>query len=192
MTNLLSDVRKILKIKASREVQKSTGNFVPTVKKNYGVSTSVLNDLANRFKNGGFELVEALWKSCIYEEQLLAAKILGKICKENPDRTINFIKNNINGITDWAVCDTLATQGIRKIAKEKQKELFELSRKCVLSKNFWHRRFGLVLLINFAKDKKTKKNIESILRKVENDKEPYVKKAVVWLKSKLEKIKSIN
>ena len=185
MTNLLSDVRNILKTKASRETQKSIGKFVPTVKESYGVKTPILNNLAHRFKNGGFELVEALWKSCIYEEQLLAAKILGEICKENPDRTINFIKNNINGITDWAVCDTLATQGIRKIAKEKQKELFELSRKCVLSKNFWQRRFGLVLLINFAKDKKTKENIESILRKVENDKEPYIKKAAAWLKNKL-------
>jgi len=42
-----------------------------------------------------------------------------------------------------------------------------------------------VLLINFTKDKNVKKDIEAILVKVKNDREPYVKKAITWLKSKL-------
>jgi len=63
--------------------------------------------------------------------------------------------------------------------------LFKLSGRYVLSKNFWQRRFGVVLLINFTKDKNVKKDIEAILVKVKNDREPYVKKAITWLKSKL-------
>jgi len=40
-------------------------------------------------------------------------------------------------------------------------------------------------LINFAKEKSLRKDIESIIKSVENDKEYYVKKAVKWIKRKL-------
>jgi len=86
---------------------------------------------------------------------------------------------------DWAVCDTLATQGIRSITEIKQKEIFELSRKLMKSTNPWKRRFEIVLLINFKKEKSLRKEIEAIIKQVENDKEYYVKKAIDWIKRSL-------
>ena len=181
----LREIQKILKNKSSKKTKVSTQKFNPSSQRIYGVKVPVLNEIAKKIKGDDFELVEKLWESGAFEEKLLAAKILGRICKKDPDKTLKIIKKMVPGISDWGVCDTLATQGIRKIAQEKQKELFELSRKHVLSKNFWQRRFGLVLLINFAQNKHSKKDIKDILRKVENDKEPYIKKAITWLKSKL-------
>ncbi|MCK4326316.1 DNA alkylation repair protein, partial [bacterium] len=83
------------------------------------------------------------------------------------------------------VCDTLATQGIRKIVELKQKEIFEISKELIKSKNLWQRRFALVLLINFTKDKNLRKEIEKILKNVKDDKEHYTKRAIIWLKNEL-------
>ena len=181
------EIRKILKRKASRKAKESFQKFIPSAQKVYGVRVPVLNKIAKNIKDADFDLIEKLWKSGILEEKLLAAKILGKICKTDADRTLGLIKKFSKDISDWAVCDTLASQGIKKIVQIKQKEIFELSEKLVLSKNFWQRRFGLVLLINFVKDKNLRKDIEKILKKVEQDKEYYVKKAIIWLKKELQK-----
>ena len=115
----------------------------------------------------------------------MAAKILGKICKKDPEKTLRLVEKFSKEISDWVVCDTLATQGIRKIAKIRQKDIFSLSQRLVVSKDFWQRRLGLVILINFMKEKKLQKEIKDILRKAKEDKEYYVKKAVIWLKSRL-------
>lgn len=80
------------------------------------------NEIANRLENNSFAIVEALFNSGIYEEQILAVKILGKICKNDPIKSLNLIKRFTKKISDWAVCDTLATQGIRKIAKIQKKK----------------------------------------------------------------------
>jgi 3-methyladenine DNA glycosylase AlkD len=181
----LVEIRKILKNKSSKKDRESTLQFAPTVKKQYGVKVVVLNELVKRIREPDFELVEKLWKSGNYEERLLASKILGKICKTNPTKTLKLIQKFSKDISDWVVCDTLATQGIRKIISLKQKEIFEISKKLVKSKDLWQRRFALVLLINFAKDKSFRQKIEEILEKVKDDKEPYVKKAIIWLKNEL-------
>jgi 3-methyladenine DNA glycosylase AlkD len=185
MTKELIEIQKILKAKSNEKVKKSFEKFIPSNQKVYGVKVPQLNELAKRFKGGGFELVEELWKAGAFEEKLLASKILGKICKKDPERTLKFVKRFSKEIKDWAVCDTLATQGIREIAKIKKEEIFALSKKLIKSKNFWERRFAVVLLINFVKEKNLKKDIKDVLKKVERDKEYYIKKAVEWLKRKL-------
>ena len=119
----LVEIRKILKHKSSKKNKESTLKFVPTVKKQYGVKVAVLNELVKKIKEPDFELVEKLWGSGVFEEKLLASKILGKICKTNSEKTLRLIKKFSKDISDWAVCDTLATQGIRKIISLKQKEI---------------------------------------------------------------------
>jgi 3-methyladenine DNA glycosylase AlkD len=185
-TMTLSEIRQILKNRTDKKVKLSTQRIVPSVEKIYGVKVSVINEIVKKIQRADFELVENLWKNNVLEERILAAKILGRICRKNPGKTLNLVKKFSKDISDWAVCDTLATQGIRRIAKIKQKEIFELSDELIKSKNFWQRRFGLVLLVNFAKDRNLRKEIERILKKVEGNKEYYVKKAVIWLKKSLE------
>lgn len=181
----LAEIKKTLRNKSSRRTRESAKKFVPTIKKQYGAKALVLNELTKKIKEPDFVLVEKLWQSGVFEERLLAAKILGKFNNKDPERTLELIKRFSKDISDWAVCDTLATQGIRKIIRLKQKEIFEISKKLIKSKNLWQRRFAIVLLINFTKDKNLREEIEKILKKVENDKEPYVKKAIVWLKNEL-------
>jgi len=156
----LSKIRKILNSKSNLKTKESTQKFVPTIKNQYGVKITVLNDLVKKVQKSDFELIEKLWESEVFEERILASKILGKIGDVNSQKTLKLIKKFSQEISDWAVCDTLATQGVRKIIKLKQKEIFEISKKLIKSKNLWQRRFALILLINFVKDKRWKKEIE--------------------------------
>lgn len=119
----LTEIRKILRNKSSQKVRESTRKFVPTVEKQYGIKIPALNELAKKIKEPNFSLVERLWGSGVFEEKLLAIKILGKICGTNPEKTLKLIKKFSKDISDWVVCDTLATQGIRKIFGIKTKLL---------------------------------------------------------------------
>jgi len=183
----ISGIRKTLRNKSSKKVRESALKFVPTIEKQYGANALVLNEIIKKIKKPDFDLVEKLWKSKYFEEKLLASKFLGKICKKNPDKTLRLIKRFSKDISDWAVCDTLAGQGIRKIVIIRQEEIFEISKKLIKSKNLWQRRFALVILVHFAKDKSLEKKIKEVLKKAENDEEHYVKKAIIWLKNELKK-----
>jgi len=181
----LIEIRKILKSKSDLKTKRNIQKFVPNIKKQYGVKISVLNEIVKKIKKPNFELVEKLWSSGIFEEKILASKVLGKISQINQKKTLKLIRKFSKDISDWAVCDTLATQGIRKIVKENQKEIFDLSRELISSKNFWQRRFAIVLLIELSRQGFAKQKVEKLLKKVENDKEDYVRKAVGWLKTEL-------
>jgi len=153
----------------------------------YGVCVPFLNQLAKEHREGGLELAEALWQAGAFEERLLAAKLLGSSCKKDPDKAVRLAKRFASGISDWAVCDTLATQGLRGIAVKKQGELFAWSNKLVKSKNPWERRLSLVLLTHFVKDKELRPQINETLATLSSDKEYYVKKAVEWIKRDIQK-----
>ena len=185
MMKELTEIRKFLKEKSNDKAKESWRKFVPTSEKVYGVYLTEINKIVLKYKSGSFELVEKLWKSGYLEKKILASKILGKICKKDPELTLKLINKFIDDIANWAVCDTLATQGIRPIAKIKERELFALSKKLIKSMNFWKRRFAIVLLINFKKEKSLRNEILNIIKEVENDKEYYVKKAVEWSKRSL-------
>ncbi|MES2431220.1 MAG: DNA alkylation repair protein [Bacteroidota bacterium] len=147
----------------------------------------ILNDLAAQYKTGGFELVKELWDKGAYEEKVLAAKILGKIAKKDADKTLALIEYFADAIEDWAVCDTIGMQSPKPIVNTHQKEIFALSTKFNLSKNFWKRRLSLVLVEWYTRDKTLHPQIKELIKGVEADEEYYVKKAVVWIKKNFAK-----
>src|SRR3954470_3047004 len=120
----LKEIRAALRRSATAEACASFAKFVPSAQKIYGVRVPVLNKIAKQSAGGGLPLVRALWTSQAFEERLLAAKILGAICKKDPDTALKFIGAAARDITDWPVCDTLATQGVRAIAQAKHDEIF--------------------------------------------------------------------
>lgn len=183
----LEEIRKILEKEANEKVKASFEKTIPSAKKIYGVKASILNNIAGKIKETDFDLVKKLWESGALEEQLLAAKVLGNFANKDPKQAIKLIEKFSKDISNWAVCDTLATQGIRKITKDKQKEIFALSKKYISSKNLWQRRFAIVLLIELNRSGFDKKEIKKLAEKIKNDKEPYIKKAMIWLDKELKK-----
>jgi 3-methyladenine DNA glycosylase AlkD len=186
--NQLIEIKKFLKENSCDKAKESWKKSTPTAENFYGVYLKDVNTIVSKYVSGGFELVEELWRGGYLEEKILSAKILGRICGNNPDRALGLIESFSHDIGDWAVCDTLATQGIRVIAKMRQEEIFELSRKLVKNGDLWEKRFGIVLLINFKNEKSLKEEIASIVKQVENNKEHYVRKAVVWVKRSLKNV----
>jgi hypothetical protein len=63
-----------------------------------------LNELAVQYKSGGFELIEALWNAGALEEKVLAVKMLGKIAKKDPDRSLKMVQLFAGNIGNRAVC----------------------------------------------------------------------------------------
>lgn len=181
----LTEIRRFLRERSNDRVKVNLRKYIPTSEKVYGVCISEINKIVPKYKSGGFKLVEKLWDDECLEERILAAKILGKICNQNPELTLKLITKFANDIRDWAVCDTLATQGIRAIANIKQKEILELSRELIKSENPLKKRFGIVLLINFVGDKNLRSEIKEIIRSVENNREHYVRKALNWIKRRI-------
>jgi len=181
VAELLANIQMLLEKQSNEKARAASKKFIPTSERIYGVRVPEINKLAQLFKSGGFELLEALWLSGAFEERLLAAKLLGKIGKQNPDKTLYLARFFSVDIVDWAVCDTLATQGLRSIHKIKQKEIFALARELIQSTNLWQRRFALVMLEPYTADKKLHHDIYALIDIVKNDKEYYIKKAIQWL-----------
>lgn len=187
MSQQLKDIQRILKVNAIPEAKAAHKKFVPGKERIYGVRTPVLNELAQQFKAGGFDLVEEIWKAGALEEKLLAVKMLGKIAKKDPERSLQITQLFARNIGNWAVCDTMGMQVLKPLVKTHQKEIFALAWKYNSSKDFWQRRLSLVLVEWYTRKKELHPEIMRLIKNPENDEEYYVKKAVMWIKKNLDK-----
>ena len=187
MSALLKQIQKDLAEKATPEAKAAALKFVPGVERVYGVRTPILNLLAKKYKEGGFELVNELWRSGAFEEKMLAAKMLRVVCRKDPPLALKMVASFSEDISDWAVCDTLGMQSLKPVAKKIPKEIFALSARLVRSKNFWERRLSLVIIEVFTKEKTFHPEIVRRVMMLEKDDEYYVRKAVVWIKKSLKK-----
>ena len=136
MSILLKEIQNILKAKVTPEAKAAHKKFVPGNEIIYGVRTPVLNQLAQQFKQGGFDLVEEIWNAGALEEKILAVKMLGKLAKKDPERSLKLIQHFAKNIGNWAVCDAMGMQGLKPILKTHQKEIFSLAWKYNSSKDF--------------------------------------------------------
>lgn len=187
MSKELKAIQKILIANSSPEAKASHQKFVPGKEKIYGVRMPFINEMAAQYKSSGFELVEELWKAGALEEKVLAIKILGKIAKKDPVRSLKEVEFFANNIGNWAVCDAIGMQGLKPILKSHQKEIFALAKKYNQSTDFWQRRLSLVLVEWYTKVKELHSEIKKLVKALENDQEYYVKKAIVWINKNLEK-----
>ncbi len=183
----LDEIQTLLVKNSSHEAKASSEKFVPAKEKVYGVRMPYLNELAAKYKSGGFELVEALWKAGSLEEKILAVKILGKIAKKDPERSLKMVQLFAKNIGNWAVCDAIGMQGLKPILKTHQQQIFDLAKKYNSSSDFWQRRLSLVLVEWYTRIKALHPEIKKLVKALENDNEYYVKKNIVWINKNLEK-----
>jgi 3-methyladenine DNA glycosylase AlkD len=184
---LLQEIQSDLRRRAKQSVKASAQKFVPTSQRVYGVTMPEVNELAKKYKSGGFQLTEKLWKSGAFEERMLAAKLLRFFCKKDPERSLRQVKRWSKDIQDWAVCDTLGMQSLKPIARLSAEDLFAVSESLVKSKNLWQRRLSLVLVEELTKYPEHHARIRKLVARLRSDDEYYVKKAVGWLDRNLKK-----
>jgi 3-methyladenine DNA glycosylase AlkD len=187
MSPQVKDIQRILLAQSSEAVKASHRKFVPGDEKLYGVKMPVLNKLAIQFKNGGFELIEELWTEGSLEEKVLAVKLLGKIAKKDPERSLRLIQVFAKNIGNWAVCDAIGMQGLKPILKTHQQEIFALATKYNSSTDSWQRRLSLVLVEWYTRIPSLHPQIKKLVKNLEEDDAYYVKKAVVWINKNFQK-----
>lgn len=188
LKNQLKTIQKLLNESADEKALAANKKFVPgSPSLMYGTRMPALNDIAKQFKEGGFELVELLWKSGAWEEKILAAKMLGHLAKKDPEKTLNLIADFSKDVQDWVVCDTIGMQSGKALVKSHQKQIFELAYRLNKSTNYWQRRLSLVLVEWYTRDKSLHKEINLLVGRLENDNEYYVKKAIAWIKRNMQK-----
>lgn len=173
---------------ASPDAKEATRKFVPGIQNLYGIRMPLLNTLATELKKDASPaFVQALWASGAYEEKILAAKLIGKFAKKDPDSALQMVEAFSGGIQDWAVCDTLGLQSLKPIIATHRRQIFSLAARLNLAKNPWQRRLSLVVVEPYTKDPALHPEISKLLEDLGNDREYYVKKAVAWLQRNMEK-----
>ncbi len=187
MQELLKEIRKELRDCSTPEARAATRKFVPGAVEVLGVRNPILNAMSKKYCAGGFPLAQSLWKDGAFEERMLAAKILREISRNDPDRAVSMVAGFAGDISDWAVCDTLGMQSLKRVSGIRQKEIFDLSGRLLRSANLWERRLSLVLLEVYTKKEELQPEIRKRLKLLEADKEYYVRKAIEWLKRNLAK-----
>jgi len=181
MSKQLKEIQQLLRAKSEKTNIGFFQKMVPGEQKIYGVKTPVLNELVKKFKSGSFDLAEELWMSGALEEKIIAIKILEKTGKTDPEHLLKLFKQFSKKIDNWAVCDGLGMQFLRGIVKTHQWEIFDLAKKLNHSKDPWQRRLSLVMVEWYTRDINTHKEIRQLVKNLGNDKEYYVKKAIVWI-----------
>ncbi|MGK2864790.1 MAG: DNA alkylation repair protein [Chitinophagaceae bacterium] len=189
MSEELLTIQQILRAKSSPAATAAHEKFIPGIEKMYGVRMPVINELASKYKNSGMCLTEELWKAGVMEEKMLAAKLLGRMAKKDPEHSIRNFRLFANDIGNWAVCDTLGMQGLKSIIKTHQDEIFELAKKYNQSPDFWQRRLSLVMIEWYTRKKEWHPTIKKLVASLEKDEEYYVKKAVIWINKNFQKEK---
>lgn len=112
-----------------------------------------------------------------YEEVMLKGFIIGNF---NLDKKIikKYISEHIVKLSDWSLCDTFVSS--LKIVKKYPEFFWKLVLKELKSKNEYHVRFSLVMILNYYISDQYKNEIFKIIKEVNLDKY-YVKMANAWL-----------
>ena len=187
MSKQLIEVQQALRANSSEKNIEFFEKMVPGKQKIYGVKTPVLNEVVKKYKPGSFDLAEELWGSGALEEKIIAIKILEKTGKTDPGRLLKLFRKFSKEIDNWAVCDGLGMQFLRGIVKTHQDQIFDLAKKLNHSKDPWQRRLSLVMVEWYTRHREMNKEIKKLVEHLEDDKEYYVKKAVVWIKRNFKK-----
>jgi len=187
MSKQLIEVQQALRANSSEKNIDFFVKMVPGKQKIYGVKTPVLNEVVKKYKPGSFDLAEELWDSGALEEKIIAIKILEKTGKTDPGRLLKLFMKFSKEIDNWAVCDGLGMQFLRGIVKTHQDQIFDLAKKLNHSKDPWQRRLSLVMVEWYTRHREMNKEIKKLVEHLEDDKEYYVKKAVVWIKRNFKK-----
>ena len=187
MSNDLKHIEQVLLENGSEEVIASHRKLVPGSNKVYGVKMPFLNTLATQYKQKGFDLVEELWNHNAFEAKMLAVKILGRIAKNDPERSLQLVEIFAKGIDNWAICDAIGMQALKPLVLTHRDKIFALAKKYNTSSDSWQRRLSLVLVEVYTRFPECHNEIKRMVTNLLNDEDYYVKKAVVWINANFKK-----
>ena len=177
---MYEEILRFLREHSSEQGRKAWLRYIKVHEDMFGVKLVDINPMITQWARvATWEDIDRLWDDGRVESRIIAAKVLGKWAKRNPDKVLDMIARFCADLKDWATTDTLATQTVRPIVHVKKDEIQSLALECLKSANVFARRFGIVLFIHFPRE------ATHVLKMVSNDRSPYIKKAVEWVKRKM-------
>ena len=182
MQELVAEILEKLSALSSEDARKATEKFVPTSQHYIGVRMPDINLLAREYKHHGLDLVIYLWNSENFECRIMAAKIMERSPIGDSDKILMLVDTFKDDLSDWAVCDSLGMQAIKKPVSRIPDKTYARAVEYLTHSNFWVVRLGLVFLTHFAKDQTHRKEIEKLIKPLESHEEYYVRKGVVWVR----------
>lgn len=199
-TAIVKAVEEMLQSLADQKAKTRFKIAIPTLKKLFGVYHPTLNIIAQKLApicinkpELGLAVLNQLWQRGYFEEQVIAVKILNRYSKKFPQPSLKFIHQISRQLTNWAICDILATYGVRNLIDNQVDIFTQLTTKYIPSSNKWTQRFAIVTLVELARHPEiqiTKQHL-NILKPYLQSTDLDIKKAIVWVYKRAYKSKPL-
>lgn len=175
------EVLKILKNQEDQDYKEFNDKIVPGVKNAIGVRLPALRALAKEIAKKDYVTylaeLDQIEKEQLYHEELLLQGIIIATIKIDADTRLDYIKNFIHRINNWAVCDTFCSS--LKFTKKNENLVWEFIQPYLKDDREFFARFGVVMLMcYFIKEEYIAEDLK-ILEKINQD-GYYTKMAVAW------------
>jgi 3-methyladenine DNA glycosylase AlkD len=152
----------------------------------YGVTVPKLRGLAKDYKKRNMDFVEILtfanefFENENREEILFSIFLLALYKKDKLQISWNTVLQWLNHLDNWETCDQLSSCIVVDILLKKKDFVRDLET-LAKSDNLWKRRFAAATMANLNHGgRQFKEETQAIVKLLQNEKEPMVKKAVVW------------
>ncbi len=181
-------LQEILRELANPAIAAHSQRFFKTGKGEYGegdtflgIRVPVLREQAKQFSGIALKEVCLLLTSPFHEERLCALLILVQKFAKGDDKEkmaiYRLYVSNMQYINNWDLVDSSAHQIVGAYLADKDKQsLFMFSQ----SKSLWERRVAIMATFHFIKKNQFKEAL-SLSKRLLNDKEDLIQKAVGWM-----------
>lgn len=179
----------LLRALGSEENAAGAARFIPGLGESYGVPVPALGTIAGELARWGqrhaeeaLALVERLWRNGSRDERVIAAKVLERLGRQQPEKTLELAASFVGTLRNWEECDQLACFGLREVVQRHPELVLPHCRDWVQAEERWIRRFGVAILTSLPKDKGYRPSGEefAILETVMADEAREVQDAVDW------------
>ena len=189
MKTIIEQIRQTLNESIDEKTKNGSQRFFKEEIKSYGVKVPIVNQISKAYfteikrktKTEIFDLCEELWRSCNFEECIIACNWSYALRKhyEREDFII-FSRWVQSYISNWATCDTLCNHTIGTFIMMYPEYILEL-KNWAKSTNRWEKRAAAVTLIIPARKGLFLENILELADILLLDKDDLVQKGYGWM-----------
>jgi len=171
-------IRKKLFELSDEKYKQFHSGLCPGVDNIIGVRVPILRNYAKELlkENSLNQLINEI-DNKYYEEIMLKGMLIGLSKKENLTTILNYIKNFIPQIDNWAVCDVFCA-GL-KITNKYKKEMWEFIQSYLKSEKEFEIRFGIVMILDYYINEEYLEKDFKIFDSIKSE-DYYVQMAIAW------------
>lgn len=164
---------------AEKDYKEFSASLIPNINNVIGVRIPTLRQIAREvFKKYGEQCLIP-YKTEFMEEIMIRGMIIGLLKKEADD-VLDYVKNFVPQIDNWAVCDIFC--GSLKFTIKNKEKIWKFIQPYLKSQKEYEIRFGLVMLLSYFIETDYLEKIFSILDNFKHD-GYYAKMGAAWLLS---------